>query len=122
ARGARAARSVALAGGATARVLRGGGKPLARTIVVGLRLPRVLLAILIGVALGTSGAAYQALFRNPLADPFVVGASSGAAAGAALVIVTGWSGHPLPHAGPLSGFGPVSLGAFGGALLAVCLV
>src|SRR5262249_53325695 len=123
ARGARAARSVALAGGATARVLRGGGKPLARTIVVGLRLPRVLLAILIGVALGTSGAAYQALFRNPLADPFVVGASSGAAAGASLVIVTGWAGWGgLGGLGGLAGVGPVSLGAFVRALLAVCLV
>jgi iron complex transport system permease protein len=100
----------------------GGADPLTRTIVLDLRLPRVLLAILIGIALGTSGAAYQALFRNPLADPFVVGASSGAAAGAALVIVTGWAGHPVLHAGLLSGFGPVSLGAFAGALLAVCLV
>ncbi len=58
----------------------GVGDPLTQTIVLNLRLPRVLLAILIGVALGTSGAAYQALFRNPLADPFVIGASSGAAA------------------------------------------
>src|SRR5262245_968610 len=77
----------------------GGGDPLTRTIVLDLRLPRVLLAALIGVALGTSGAAYQALFRNPLADPFVVGASSGAAAGAALVIVTGWAGHPAVYTG-----------------------
>jgi iron complex transport system permease protein len=95
----------------------GEGDPLTRAIVLHLRLPRVLLAILIGVALGTSGAAYQALFRNPLADPFVVGASSGAAAGASLVIVTGWGGL-----GGLAGVGPVSLGAFAGALLAVCLV
>jgi iron complex transport system permease protein len=95
----------------------GGGDPLTRAIVLDLRLPRVLLAVLIGVALGTSGAAYQALFRNPLADPFVVGASSGAAAGAALVIVTGWAGWV-----GVAGFGPASLGAFGGALLAVCLV
>jgi iron complex transport system permease protein len=98
-----------------AAALLGGGDPLTRTIVLDLRLPRVLLAILIGVALGTSGAAYQALFRNPLADPFVIGASSGAAAGAAIVIVTGW-------AGTTAGFGPASLGAFAGALLTVCLV
>jgi iron complex transport system permease protein len=95
--------------------LLGGGAPLTRTIIIELRLPRVLLGMLIGVALGTSGAAYQALFRNPLADPYVVGASSGAAAGAAAVIVTGW-------AGSAAGFGPASLGAFGGALLAVGLV
>jgi iron complex transport system permease protein len=107
--------SVRLAAEDIAAALLGGGEPLTRTIVLDLRLPRVLLAVLIGVTLGTSGAAYQALFRNPLADPFVVGASSGAAAGAAVVIVTGW-------AGSASGFGPASLGAFGGALLAVGLV
>jgi iron complex transport system permease protein len=103
---------------ATADVLAavlGGGDALTRTIVLELRLPRVVLAALIGVALGTSGAAYQALFRNPLADPFVVGASSGAAAGATLVIVLGWGGSA-------AGFGPASLGAFAGALLSVCLV
>jgi iron complex transport system permease protein len=98
-----------------AAALFGGGEPLTRTIIVDLRLPRVLLSALIGVALGTSGAAFQALFRNPLADPYVVGASSGAAAGAAFVIVTGW-------AGSTPGFGPASLGAFGGALLTVGLV
>jgi iron complex transport system permease protein len=89
--------------------------PLTWTIILDLRLPRVLLAVLIGIALGTSGAVYQALFRNPLADPFVVGASSGAAAGATLVIVTGW-------AGSAAGFGPASLGAFFGALFAVGVV
>jgi len=107
--------SVRLPAADIAAALFGGGKPLTRTIVIDLRLPRVVLAVLIGGALGTSGAAYQALFRNPLADPFVVGASSGAAAGAAVVIVTGW-------AGAASGFGPASLGAFGGALLTVGLV
>ena len=96
-------------------VVFGGGDPLARTIILDLRLPRVLLAVLIGVALGTSGAAYQALFRNPLADPFVIGASGGAAAGATLVIVSGW-------VGATAGLGPASLGAFAGALLAVGLV
>jgi iron complex transport system permease protein len=114
--------SVPLTAADIAAAVFGGADPLTRTIVLDLRLPRVLLAALIGIALGTSGAAYQALFRNPLADPFVVGASSGAAAGAALVIVTGWAGHPAVYTGVLSAFGPVSLGAFAGALLAVCLV
>src|SRR5580704_190905 len=82
--------AVRISVGDIASVILGGGDPLTRAIILDLRLPRVLLAVLIGVALGTSGAAYQALFRNPLADPFVVGASSGAAAGASLVIVTGW--------------------------------
>ncbi len=86
-----------------------------RTIVYEVRLPRILLAMLIGVALGTSGAAYQALFRNPLADPFIVGASSGAATGATLVIVMGWTGS-------VAGIGATSIGAFAGTLLAVWLV
>src|SRR5262245_50463587 len=106
---------VRLPPGDVAGVVVGSGDPLTRTIVLELRLPRVILAALIGAALGTAGAAYQALFRNPLADPFVVGASSGAAAGATLVIVTGW-------ASARAGFGPASLGAFGGALFAVWLV
>ena len=83
-----------------ALVGRSGADPIARTILVELRLPRALLAALIGVALGAAGAAYQALFRNPLADPFVVGASSGAAFGAAVVIVTGWAG---PRVGDRAG-------------------
>src|SRR5687767_5393921 len=47
------------------------------TIIWELRLPRILLGCIVGVALGTAGAGYQGLFRNPLADPFVIGASSG---------------------------------------------
>ena len=75
------------------------------TIVWDIRLGRVLLAALIGAGLAGSGTALQGLFRNPLADPFVIGASSGAALGATLAIV--------------SGFGAVALMAFVGALLAV---
>jgi len=70
------------------------------TIFWQLRLPRVLLASLIGAGLGVAGAGYQGLFRNPLVDPFVIGASSGAAVGATLAIVAGWQGSflgiPLP--------------------------
>lgn len=61
----------------------------ATTIVWDLRLPRVLLASLIGAGLAASGAGYQGLFRNPLADPFVIGASSGAALGATVAIACG---------------------------------
>jgi iron complex transport system permease protein len=85
------------------------------TIVWEMRFGRVLLASLIGAGLAVSGAALQGLFRNPLADPFVVGASHGAALGATLAIISGAQGG-------VAGFGPVPLAAFGGALLAVALV
>jgi len=84
-------------------------------IVRELRLPRVLLAGLVGMALGAAGAAYQGLFRNPLADPYVIGASTGSALGATLVIVT------AGQAGGL-GFGAVPLGGFLGAVGAAGLV
>ena len=85
------------------------------TIIWDLRLARILLSVLIGGGLAASGAAFQGLFRNPLADPFIVGVSGGAALGATLAITLGlhWSG---------AGFGPVPLAAFVGALLAVFLV
>lgn len=64
-------------------------------VVTVIRLPRLLLAILVGAVLAVSGAAMQGLFRNPLADPGLIGVSSGAALGAVLVIVLGaWL--PLP--------------------------
>jgi iron complex transport system permease protein len=99
---------------------------MARTIVWDLRLPRILLGILIGGGLATAGAAFQGLFRNPLADPFVVGASGGASLGATLAIYFGarWAlvtGTLLPQTG-LFALGPVPLAAFVGALLAVGLV
>ncbi len=58
-------------------------------VVMNLRLPRVALAILAGLALGMAGAVLQGLFRNPLADPALIGVSSGAALGAVAVIVLG---------------------------------
>jgi iron complex transport system permease protein len=60
----------------------GHATPVERSIVVDLRLPRVLLAALAGGALALSGAVFQAMLRNPLADPYVLGVSSGAALGA----------------------------------------
>jgi iron complex transport system permease protein len=56
-------------------------------VVFGLRLPRIALGILVGAALSTAGAGFQALLRNPLADPYVLGVSSGAALGAILSLV-----------------------------------
>lgn len=60
-----------------------------RTILLTLRAPRIVLAALVGAALGSAGAAVQGLFRNPLADPGLVGVSAGASLGAALAIVLG---------------------------------
>jgi iron complex transport system permease protein len=74
-----------------------------------IRFPRILLAILAGVALATSGAVYQGAFRNPLVEPFILGVSAGASLGAALGIV-----YP-------QFFLNVQLGAFVFALLAVGL-
>lgn len=59
------------------------------TVLLGVRLPRVLLAIVVGAGLGTAGAALQGLFRNPLADPGLIGVSGGAAVAAAATIVYG---------------------------------
>ena len=87
----------------------------AATIVWELRLPRVVLAGLVGLALGAAGAAYQGLFRNPLADPYVIGASTGSALGATLVIVAAGQEGAL-------GFGAVPLGGFLGAMGAALLV
>jgi iron complex transport system permease protein len=58
-----------------------------RMIVFDLRLPRILLGILVGAALSVSGASFQALLRNPLADPYVLGVSSGAALGSILALI-----------------------------------
>ncbi len=60
-------------------------------IVLNLRLPRILAAMLVGAALAASGAAYQGIFRNPLVSPDLLGVSSGACVGAALSILIGWS-------------------------------
>lgn len=65
------------------------------TIVWQIRLPRVLLAALVGASLALSGAAYQGVFRNPLADPYLLGVASGAGLGATLALVFG-SSLPWP--------------------------
>jgi len=67
-------------------------------IVWELRLPRVLLGALVGAALSVSGAAYQGVFRNPLADPYLLGVAAGAGLGATLVIVGGGPSGLIPMA------------------------
>src|ERR1700756_975259 len=73
----------------------------AATIIREIRLPRILLAMLVGAALATSGTALQALLRNPLADPYVLGISSGAALGAITAL---WIGGRIAAASPLTAF------------------
>ncbi len=75
--------------------------PQAAIIVREIRLPRIFLAVLVGAALAVSGTGLQALLRNPLADPYVLGVSSGAALGA---IVALWLGGRVASASPLVAF------------------
>ena len=64
-------------------------------IFLNLRLPRIILSVLVGAALSVCGAAYQAIFRNPLTDPYVLGVSSGASLGAAIAILLGLEAYLL---------------------------
>ena len=64
-------------------------------IIISIRLPRILLAVLVGILLSTSGVILQGVLRNPLADPYILGVSAGAGAGAALALAFNWSGVPL---------------------------
>lgn len=89
--------------------------PVARMVFFRLRLPRVVMAALVGSSLAVAGAALQALFRNPLADPFTLGVSGGGAVGASLAIALGWGAR-------VSGVPLVFVAAFCGAMGAVLLV
>lgn len=62
-------------------------------IFLNLRLPRIVLCLLVGMALSVSGGVYQSVFRNPLTDPYVLGVSSGASLGAAIAIILGLQSH-----------------------------
>jgi iron complex transport system permease protein len=100
--------------GAVALSLVAGGiptGPLKREILFEYRLPRGILAFFVGASLGASGVCFQGLFRNSLADPFVVGVSSGAALGAVTAIVLGLETTVF-------GLAPATAAAFVGAALA----
>lgn len=84
-------------------------------IVLNIRLPRILLAGLVGAILSLVGSAYQAIFKNPMADPFVMGVSSGAAFGATVGMLLGFNVGVF-------GFGITSILAFIGALLTTFIV
>lgn len=85
----------------------GTGDPIAVTVIRTLRVPRVALAALVGAGLGMSGAALQGTMRNPLAEPYLLGVSGGAAVGAVVATVLGFGVVLLP------------LAAFAGAVAAV---
>src|SRR5438552_4097422 len=101
---------LAVAAGSTSVPLRAvlDGDPTARAILFQLRVPRALLAALIGATLAVAGLTFQTLLRNPLADPFILGVSGGAACGAAIATALGFARIP----------GVVPLVAFGGACAA----
>ena len=80
------------------------------TVVINIRLPRIVMACLVGCALSAAGTAFQGVFHNPMASPDILGASSGAAFGAALAILLGASTRMI------------TLSAFGFGLLTVGLV
>ena len=86
-----------------------------RTILLDIRLPRTVLIALVGAALAGSGATYQGLFRNPLADPYLIGVASGAGLGAIAAMSLNW---PYTMLGLLA----VPLAAFIASLLTVYLV
>jgi len=91
------------------------GQNIDYDIVVGVRLPRVILAALVGAALACCGVVLQAILRNPLADPYILGISSGAGLGVIIAVLSGvtwsfWAGSPI------------AVFAFAGALITVWLV
>jgi iron complex transport system permease protein len=97
-----------------------------RAILLGLRVPRALLGAVVGCALAAAGTALQALLRNPLAEPFVLGVSGGAALGGTLVLLAAsLAGRVVGSAGAaamLASAPPVALGAIAGAAGATVLV
>jgi iron complex transport system permease protein len=98
--------------------------PAAETIIFELRLPRVLTAMLVGGGLAMSGAVFQALLRNPLADPYIIGTAAGASLGAATGIVAPilLPGLAFGAGTAWLGLGLVQLLAFAGGLGTVLLV
>jgi len=87
----------------------------ARFVFFSIRLPRMLTAFFAGGGLAVCGMIYQALFKNPLADPFTLGISSGSSLGAALCIVTGVGGV-------IAGVPMITIAAFTGAFVAMALI
>jgi len=100
---------------AVTRALTGHSGGLADAVIIDLRLPRVLLAALVGASLALAGVLYQALFKNPLADPYILGVSAGAGLGATLALAALGTSYAARAVG-------VPIGAFIGAALTMLLV
>ena len=106
--------------GAVANLLWGSSPPSQAAIILfEIRLPRILLAIFIGATLASTGVVMQGLFRNPLADPSLIGVSGGASVGASIMIVMASS---LIETGLVLGLSLVALGAFVGGFATTLLV
>jgi iron complex transport system permease protein len=103
------------AGGQTLDLASIRSDPTTQTLLFRLRLPRVAMAALIGSSLAVAGAALQALFRNPLAEPATLGVSGGGAVGASIAIAFGWGTR-------ISGIPLVFIAGFAGAMAAVLVV
>ena len=93
--------------------------PQFKSILLDIRLPRIMLALLVGAVLASCGVVMQGLFRNALADPSLIGVSSGASLGASLVIVV--TAGTL-SVSPLAGLSLVAFGAFTGGFVTTLLV
>ncbi len=91
------------------------GTDLDRAVVIDIRLPRVILAFIVGMSLATAGVAFQAVFRNPLADPFLLGVAGGGALGAAVATGLGLGFRAL-------GVGAPQILGFAGSLLTIAVV
>ena len=113
--------SIAEAFGAAVAAVLPGSEIAGQTQVIlfDIRLPRILLAVLVGAVLASTGAVMQGLFRNPLADPSLIGVSGGASVGASLMIVL--AGGAV-ESGMLMGLSLVAGGAFVGGFAATLLV
>jgi len=101
--------------------LKTGLSPAESAIVTQLRLPRVCLGLLVGATLSLAGGCYQGVFRNPLADPYLLGVAAGAGLGATIAIAGRSAFASLPIAGGTGTPLPVPAAAFAGALIAVAL-
>lgn len=102
--------------------LGGAHTPIQSAVLIDVRMPRVVVAVLVGVAMATAGAAMQALFRNPLADPGIVGVSSGAALGAVSWIVLAGSFAPFAVVASVLGHHAQAAAAFFGGLVASLVI